>query len=149
MGHISSEENETEENIEEVGDSPIEVGNQFHEHYERLRHPFDNMDLGSLHQEFERNIRELWVGPRYATVSFSLDWGDPQPCAVCGERLHSRYPDDYPDCWKICCYCFTAWNYMNGISLWKWWQIRKKLGTIRYYKRREKLFLQKLVLKVG
>lgn len=39
-------------------------------------------------------------------------------CVICGEEFDypKRFPDDFPDEWKLCCMCLDVWRNMNGLS---------------------------------
>ncbi len=41
----------------------------------------------------------------------SMQWGTLTPpstgenCVICGIELSARFPKDFPEKWKVCCYC--------------------------------------------
>ena len=141
MGYIPSEENESEkkgkeitlldleEELDDSEDSLTEIGNQIH-----------------------AVARNMFTPP--FTISFSnrsLDWIWHPPklyhCSICDNFLTSGYPDGYPDKWKICCFCFVAWNEVNKSSQYRWWRVIGKLRARIYYWNRRDRFNRCLELK--
>ena len=147
---LEDEVKEGENSIEQVGDSPEEVGRQIHEACERLginEREFPNRAPifrplwrmrgcpGSVflaHQNEPRTIcsncvREVCSDDLRNTakecnfcpgfVSYEEVDKIKCNCACCGRELDEpeNFPPDFPDQWKICCWCHDIWLYANGI----------------------------------
>lgn len=68
--------------------------------------------MGDWHMGLDHNpiedieaLREAINGFCFPNYNNSHVFHTSGNCAVCGFQLSYKYPDDYPDEWKFCCFC--------------------------------------------
>jgi len=45
-------------------------------------------------------------------VSWRLETNEQEVCNICGSKLHNRFYEDFPEKYKICCFCLKTANFI-------------------------------------